>query len=74
MQTYLEDVIEDYLGEKIHHPDILANLILNEIELRGMLPPPVEIELQRPLSDAVCSEFSVYYNTEDIYWEPEDEV
>lgn len=39
----------------------------------GMLPPPVEKELIRPLTEEACSEFSVYYNTEDIGWEPEND-
>ena len=43
MLKNLEYVIEDYLGSKINHPDVLAELILTEVERADMLPPPVGI-------------------------------
>lgn len=52
--------------------DFMHNLLV-DLEIEGMLPPPVEKELIRPLELDTCSEFSIYYNTEDINWEPEDD-
>ena len=39
MLEYMEFTISDYLGEKINHPDVLAELLLKEVEEAGMAPP-----------------------------------
>jgi len=75
MLEYIEFTISDYLGEKIHHPDVLANLLLKEIEELGMLPPNV---LDKPTSEKL-TKFQEKMFKEDFaeihchVWEPEDE-
>ena len=39
MLEKIELTLSDYLGEKINHPDHLADLILKTVETSGMLPP-----------------------------------
>lgn len=60
MLEYMEFIISDYLGEKIHHPDVLANLLLKEIEELGMLPPKWYDKF---------GAYEMYRHT----WEPEDD-
>jgi hypothetical protein len=57
MLEFMEFIISDYLGEKIHHPDVLSNVLLKEIEEAGMLPP---------FTDKLS-------NGKGYGWEPEDE-
>lgn len=60
MLEYMEFIISDYLGEKIHHPDVLANLLLKEIEELGMLPPKTDFKA----ADGIVYKVSM--------WEPEE--
>jgi len=75
MLEFMEFIISDYLGEKIHHPDVLANLLLKEIEEVGMLPPerPDEHPLGYGAAWLSDEEVEKNYFTFKHSWEPEDE-
>lgn len=63
MLDIIEYAIEDYLGDKIFHPDILANQILMDIEKAGMLPPELNPIPQYIIDN--CESANI--------WEPEND-
>ena len=75
MLEYMEFIISDYLGKKIHHPDVLADLLLREIEEFGMLPPKRADESPNGYGAAYLDDFDVAKNVFKFKhsWEPEDE-
>jgi hypothetical protein len=64
----LEYHISDYLGEKINHPDVLANILLNELEKLGMLPPMQTRKNGKPKENLIP-----YVDYCIRQWEPENE-
>ena len=64
MLEFMEFIISDYLGEKIHHPDVLANLLLKAIEEAGMLPPYFQGSL---------TNYDIAMGSNPYRWESEDD-
>lgn len=43
MLDILEYVLENYMGEKLNHPDVLANVVLEEVEKYMLAPSPYNV-------------------------------
>lgn len=63
MLQNIENVIDIYYGKQNNH-DVLANIILKEIEFHGMLPPCIHKKIPKAWTEYFSGEF---------VWEPEDD-